>query len=477
MRNTITFLLDGSPVEIDFSREKSIRPTTTVLDYLRSLPSHRGVKEGCAEGDCGACTVVIAAPSGDGGLAYRAVDSCLLFLPMIDGKQLITVEDLRSPDGALHPVQEALVAHHGSQCGFCTPGFVMSMFALYKSSSHPSRADVEDALTGNLCRCTGYRPIVDAAMEACARGPRDHFTVREKDVLAALGSLPRGDVEIRTGMERYYRPESISNALDALRKFPDATVISGATDAALRVTKRQERLGTVIDLGALEELRGVGVAAGVLQLGAGIPLADVAPVLRENFPALAETLSVFASRQIRNCATLGGNLGTASPIGDTAPVLVAYGARVVLQSYRGVRTLPLDGFFTGYRKTLREPDELIVAVHIPAPDGAFVRSYKVSRRRDLDIATLSAGFRLEKDGTGSVRTLTLAYGGMAERTKRASNTEQFLVGKRWSRETVEEAAGILPRDFRPITDVRGSAEFRMAAAKNLLLRFWLDSKG
>ena len=314
-------------------------------------------------------------------------------------------------------------------------------------------------------------------MEACARGPRDHFTLREKDVLAALGSLPRGDIEIRTPGQMYYRPASLEEVLGAMRKFPDASVISGATDSALRVTKRHENLETVIDLGAVEELRHVSVNAGELRIGACVPLADIPVHLRGKYPALAETLSLFASRQIRNLATLGGNLGTASPIGDTAPVLVAYGASVVLQSRQGVRTVPLDGFFTGYRKTLREPDEFIVAVHIPAPDGGFVRSYKVSRRRDLDIATLSAGFRLETEKTGSVRTLTLAYGGMAERTKRASNTEQFLVGKRWSRETVEEAAGILPRDFRPITDVRGSAEFRMVAAKNLLLRFWLDSKG
>jgi xanthine dehydrogenase small subunit len=477
MRNTITFLLDGQTVEVDFSRERAIRPTTTVLNYLRSLPGHRGVKEGCAEGDCGACTVALAEPREGGSLRYRAVDSCLLFLPMIDGKQLITVENLRSPGGTLHPVQEAMVARHGSQCGFCTPGFIMSMFVLYKESVAPRRGEVEDALAGNLCRCTGYRSIIDAALDACARGPLDHFSAGERKTLASLASLPQGSIEIRTPEQMYLRPESLDEACGAIREFPRACVVAGGTDAALRVTKGHEFLETIIDLGGVRELRRVEERGGVLEIGACVPLADLPRVLERKHRALADTLALFASRQIRNVATLGGNLCTASPVGDTAPVLIACGARVVLQSVRGTREVPVDGFFTGYRTTLREPDELIRTVRIPPPDGALLRSYKVSKRRDLDIATLSAGFRLRMSGKGVVESLTLAYGGMAERTKRAEATERSLIGKRWSRESVEEATQSIDRDFSPITDVRGSAEFRALAAKNLLLKFWLDTKG
>jgi xanthine dehydrogenase small subunit len=468
--------MDGNPVEIDFSREKSVGPTTTLLNYLRSHSSHRGVKEGCAEGDCGACTVALAEPAPDGALRYRAVDSCLLFLPMIDGKQLLTVENLRSPAGSLHPVQEAMVEHHGSQCGFCTPGFIMSMFVLYKQSTPPSRGEIEDAITGNLCRCTGYRPIIDAAQSACARGPADHFSAMEERVRRTLVSFPHDSIDINTAGQRYFRPAALEEACRALAEFPGATVIAGGTDVALRVTKLHELLGTVIDLGAVPELRQVSGSNEGLQIGAGVPLADLPPLLEVKYPALAGTLSLFASRQIRNLATLGGNLGTASPVGDLSPVLIAGGASVILQSVRGIRQVPLDGFFTGYRKTLREPDELIQSLRLPPPDGAFIRSYKVSKRRDLDIATLSAGFRLGVTGAGDVDSLTLAYGGMADRTKRAVKTEQYLIGKPWSRDRVEAAGEYLNQDFSPITDVRGSAEFRMLAAKNLLLKFWLDSK-
>ncbi|HUI09377.1 MAG TPA: xanthine dehydrogenase small subunit [Bacteroidota bacterium] len=476
MRSTITFLLDGKAVEIDFARAGSEPPTTTLLEYLRSLPSHRGVKEGCAEGDCGACTVVIAEPSPAGTLRYRAIDSCLVFLPMIDGKQVITVENLRSPEGSLHPVQQAIVSHHGSQCGFCTPGFLMSMFALYKSSSLPSGDQIMDALGGNLCRCTGYRPIVDASRDACALGPHDHFSARESGVLELLAASPHDAFCVRSTGRTYIRPASLDEVFAALEEYPGAALLAGGTDVALRVTKRHESLDPVIDIGAVPELKASDRSGGDLLIGAGVPLADLPPLLGDAYTALSSALNVFASSQVKNCATIGGNLGTASPIGDLAPVLMAYRACVVLRSVRGSRRLPLEEFLTGYRRNALGPGELVAGVALPSPRGAFVRSYKVSRRRQLDIATLSAGFRLELDGAGSVAALVLAYGGMAERTERAEHAERALAGRVWSREVVEEAARSLEADFTPITDVRGSAEFRTLAAKNLMLRFWDDSK-
>ena len=475
MNSQISFVLDGRLEVIDFRDASGPTPTTTVLNYLRSLPTHKGVKEGCAEGDCGACTLVLGELI-NGTVRYRSVDSCLVFLPMIHGKQLVTVENLKSQKGELHPVQHAMVETGGSQCGYCTPGIVMSLFSLYKNRDQPSRAEIDDALTGNLCRCTGYKPIVEAAAQSCVHHGRDHLSDLEPQFCTLLKSIPKEPIQIQTQQQHYFRPVSLVNTLRLKHDHPDALVLCGATDLALRVTKRHELLNKIIDLSAIEELKMISEDAHSVRIGAGACLSDVMVGVQAQFPALYDMLSVFGSQQIRNLATLGGNLGTASPIGDTLPVLMAYNARIVLESIGKKREVPMDDFITGYRQTARKPDELITGIIIPKmTNGAVVKSYKVSKRKDLDISTVSAGFRLELAGGKRIENIKLAYGGMAERTKRATGTEEFLVGKNWDRETVEEAMLRVDKEFTPISDARSGAEFRSVAARNLLLKFWSET--
>ena len=478
MKNSISFVLDGNITEIDFGKEYT--PTTTVLNYLRKSPCHKGVKEGCAEGDCGACTVVIAEAGEGNKMSYKAIDSCLVFLPMLQGKQLITVENLglKTNSGTvLHPVQEAMVNCNGSQCGYCTPGIVMSLLALYKNEAKTSLDTVNDALTGNLCRCTGYKPIVEAAMKSCAKPQPDVFSKSEGQVAGMLHDLKakQQSVSIRSGKQRYDQPLTKSEALVLRKESPDSILLSGATDIALRVTKRQETLQHIIDLSQIEELKKIKESEQEFRLGAGIDLETLRLYAEKQIPVLAETLAVFGSRQIRSLATLGGNLGSGSPIGDTLPTLMACNADIILESTNGERRVPMNKFLLAYRKTERRPDELITAVIIPKPDKTNkLKFYKVSKRKDLDISTLSAGFSLRLRNN-RVEAITLAYGGMAAVTKRAAAAEAFLTGKEWSRATVEEAMPLVASEFTPLSDARSGAAFRTLAAKNLLLKFWSET--
>lgn len=473
---TISFVLDGRLMRLDFSDSCPWTPTTTVLQFLRSLPDHRGVKEGCAEGDCGACTVVVGELDADGTWHYSAVDSCLLFLPMIHGKYLITVENVA--DGpVLHPVQEALASHHGAQCGFCTPGIVMALMALYKNHDHPSRPIIEDALTGNLCRCTGYRPIVEAAAHACVHGRRDHFSNGEAGIAELICSIPRASLAIRSGQQSYYQPIDLGEALILKAEHPTAVVVGGATDVALRVTKRHESLEEVLDVSRVPQLGEFEENDSAVLLGAGLTLNRVRTIVETSLPALFDMLSLFGSPQIRNVATLGGNVGTASPIGDTLPVLMAYGAKVIVESVHGRRKIDIDQWITGYRRTARREDELVTSIKIRRPEGGVaVKSYKVSKRKDLDISTVSAGFRVERDASDTVTHVVLAYGGMADTVRRAKATEEFLIGKPWTRPTIEQAMIVVASEFSPIADARSGAEFRRLAARNLLMKFWHETQ-
>jgi xanthine dehydrogenase small subunit len=391
---------------------------------------------------------------------------------------LITVENLQELSGKLHPVQQAMVDAHGSQCGFCTPGIVMTLFALYKGGSRPSKDEIGDALAGNLCRCTGYEPILKAAAAACDGQGRDHFSADEAGIAELLGSIAPDGISISTESQRYDQPATVNECLLLMEKLPDSLIVNGATDVALRVTKKFENLHHIIDCSRIAELRSVSGGDRSLTIGAGVRISEVMELVRNDFPGLYQMLTVFAARQIRNVATLGGNIGTASPIGDSLPVLMAYGAEIILRSRRGTRHVKADSFVQGYRKTDRQPDELIMAVMLPRPSAsARIQTYKVSKRRDLDIATVSAAFRVDLDKQGMVSDITLAYGGMAAYTKRASSAEAFLSGKHWDRKQVEEAQNLIDKDFSPISDVRGSAEFRRIAARNLLLKFWSETKG
>lgn len=476
MQSTVLFVLDGKLVRLEFLPGGALVPTATLLQYLRTRAEHRGVKEGCAEGDCGACTVVIAEPGEADALRYRAADSCLVFLPMLHGKQVITVENLRGSSGILHPVQKAIVDNFGSQCGFCTPGVVMSLFALYKSPVAPSREAVVDALAGNLCRCTGYRSIIEAGLAACGDRTPDHFTAASHEISALLSSIPRGGLCIDTGTQRYLRPATLAEALELRRADPGALVICGATDSALRVTKQHEIIPSILDISGVAELQGIERSGDAFVIGAAVTIQEVLDRAEGSIPPLAAMLRLFGSRQIRNMATIGGNVATASPIGDTLPMLMALRAQVEMAGSRGTRRLSIDEMLVGYRTTACERDELITRIVVPfVSPPAIVMGYKVSRRADLDIATVSAGFRLERDGSGAIGNAILAFGGMADRTRRAVRTESFLRGKPWSRAVVHDAMEMLSTEFTPLKDVRGSAGFRTTVARNLLLKFWDDT--
>jgi xanthine dehydrogenase small subunit len=465
----VRFVLDGEVREVE-----RVDPTMTVLEYLRGVERRCGTKEGCAEGDCGACTVVLG-ELRDGRVRLRAVNACILFLPAVDGKALFTVESLARERGELHPVQRALVECHGSQCGFCTPGFVMSIFALYESEPAPSRRRLDDVLAGNLCRCTGYRPIVDAVDRAYAYG--DARRGAAHDALAAqLASIAREDtLELEQGGRRSFAPHSLGALAELYQRFPDARLVAGATDVGLWVTKEHRELPTVIHLGAVPELAAITVGESHLEIGAAATYTDVHEAISADHPDFGELIRRIGSQQIRNAGTLGGNIANASPIGDTLPALIALDASVVLRRGAEQRELPVEGFILGYRKTALREGELIERVRVPrkAPARVF-RAYKVSKRFDQDISAVCGAFSLEL-AEGRVSHVRLCYGGMAATPRRARACEEALLGKPWTAASVEAALPALAADLAPISDMRASAEYRMLVAQNLVRKLHLET--
>jgi xanthine dehydrogenase small subunit len=478
MDNSISFVLNGKIQQIDFNHEN--KPTDTVLNFLRKNPCSKGVKEGCAEGDCGACTVVLGELSANNKIKYKAIDSCLVFLPMLQGKQLITVENLSKTEKGveiLHPVQEAMVEENGSQCGFCTPGIVMSMFAMYKNFDNPSRDDIDDCLTGNLCRCTGYKPIIEASAKSCSKNGVDDFTSKEKEIVSLLTQIKASqkDQLLSNEKQKYYQPLEKAAALKLRAEFPNSTIINGATDVALRVTKRHELLTSILDLSQVEELKKCHISNYIVKFGAGMSLEDVKIVSKLELPALHDLLAVFGSKQIRELGTIGGNIGSSSPISDVLPLLMVYNAEIKLQNVNSDRIVNMNNYVIDYRVTARKEDELITTVIVPKPSkSAQVKFYKISKRKDLDISTLSAAFLLELEGS-VVTDIRIAYGGMAAVARRVPKLESLLLGKTWSRELINEGMALLENEFTPLSDARSGAEFRTVAAKNLLLKFWSET--
>src|ERR1700761_1309703 len=482
---TIRFYHQGTVREV-----AGVPATRTVLQYLREDLRCTGTKEGCAEGDCGACTVVVGELDAHGALALKAVNACIQFLPTLDGKALFTVEDLRAADGALHPVQQAMVDCHGSQCGFCTPGFVMSMWALYENqpaaAGLPTRDEINPALSGNLCRCTGYRPIVDAAQKMFdyaqyPRVPFDRVAVSE-----ALKPLQRKDTfeylapDVRGGAfstPAFYAPVTL-NAFAALRaQHPQARILAGSTDVGLWVTKQFRDLGDILYLGNVAELKTIERDAQTLTIGAAVTLEDAYAALAVDYPELAELWTRFASLPIRNAGTLGGNVANGSPIGDSMPALIALGAEVLLRHGSKTRALPLDAFYLGYQKTALVAGEFVAAIRVPrpAPNLRF-RTYKVSKRYDQDISAGCAAFALHIGENGTIQQARIAFGGMAATPKRAAQTEAILNGATWDESTARQAMNALVADYQPLTDMRASSAYRLKVARNLLWRFHLETR-
>ena len=471
MSEPIRFYYQGAVREVNHAA-----PSQTILQHLREELYCTGTKEGCAEGDCGACTVVIGSLKA-GKLEMKAVNSCIQLTPTLDGKALFSVEDLQQPGGQLHPVQQAMVECHGSQCGFCTPGFVMSLWGMYlkQDGKKPSRCQVDDALSGNLCRCTGYRPIIDAAMRM---GELPAVTFDSAAVAEKLAPLQRSTGATYTAAgQTFHAPRTLDELVALRAAHPAATLLAGSTDIGLWVTKQMRDLGDIIYLGHVDALKTVSEAGGMLDIGAGVTLEDAYQAVCKHYPdQLSAMWQRFASLPIRNAGTLGGNVANGSPIGDSMPWLIALGSQVVLRGPVGERVIALEDLYLAYQKKDLQPDEFVQSVRVPLPrDGVRFRTYKLAKRFDQDISAVCAAFAFTLDGE-IVSEARIAFGGMAATPKRAAATEAFLAGKPWSEENLAAAMAMMANDYAPLSDMRASGEYRMKAAQNLLRRFWFETR-
>jgi xanthine dehydrogenase small subunit len=466
MSEVIRFLLDGQAHEV-----RGVDPTRTLLEHLRGDLRRTGTKEGCAEGDCGSCTVLVGEPEGE-GVSWRAVNSCIQFLPMLHGKALMTVESL-AKEGALHPVQQAMVDKHGSQCGFCTPGIVMSLYAKAVAAKGTDAPPAE-VLAGNLCRCTGYGPIIEVAKAVEAE--------TAPDVAADLAALNDGamldlshDDPVQGVTRRWLAPRSLEQLAEAFVEHPEATIVAGATDVGLWITKLRKPLKTLIDIGQVDELKAIEPVEGGVRIGAGVRYVDAMETLSGLYPELGAMMRRLGSTQVRNSGTIGGNIANGSPIGDMPPALIAAGATLVLNQGGERRELPLEAFFVDYGKQDRRPGEFVEAVIVPAPKpDVMFKVFKLSKRFDQDISAVCGAFAIVvRDEV--VASARVAFGGMAGTPKRAAACEAALVGQLWNSTTINAAVAALAGDFTPLTDVRASAAYRALAAGNMLRKAFIET--
>ena len=473
--HAIRFLLNDEEVTLT-----DVPPDRTLLDWLRLERRLRGSKEGCAEGDCGACTVLVGRMAGD-EIVYESVTACIRFMGSLNATHVVTIEHLKGKNGVLHPVQQAMVDHHGSQCGFCTPGIVMSLYGLWMREPDPSRAAIEKALQGNLCRCTGYAPIirVGQAISSYGRPEGDPLRAERLAVRETLLALQDGKrIEIGAGEEKIFIPPTLDDFAALYQTHPDARIVAGSTDVGLWVTKFMRRIGPVIFIAHLPELRRIAENDSAVRFYAGVSYSEALPAIAANFPQLGQLWNRLAGEQVRNMGTIGGNIANGSPIGDTPPPFIALGAKLSLRRGEHRREIKLEDYFLAYGKQDRQPGEFVESVTVPLlPAGEKFAVYKLSKRREEDISALCGAFRVFINDAGVVGMARIAFGGMAATPKRARAVEAALEGRPWNMASIEAALPAFAEDYQPISDMRASSAYRLLAAQNLLKRFFLETQG
>ena len=466
---TIKFVWDNKILKID-----NPDPNETLLNFIRLKIKKTGTKEGCAEGGCGACTVVLAELKKN-NLTYKAINACISFVTILQGKQLILVEDLLNSNGSLHPVQKAMVDYHGSQCGFCTPGFVMSLFAMQKNYSFYTEENIKDSISGNLCRCTGYRPIIDAAKSLNNKNRLDNFVKNKKKIINLLKKIKPENINIKNGNKKYFAPRTITELKKIIKDYPNSNFLSGGTDLSLIVTKERKDIDSIISLNSINEINFIKEKNEHIVVGAATSLRKFELFIKKYYPDFTAILNRYGSVQIRNVGTIAGNIATASPIGDTLPLLLSLDAKVVLQSLNKKTILPLKNFFISYRKTKLKKRQFIHSIIIPILKRNIFKAYKISKRIDDDISSVCASFNLEIKNK-KIKNIKIAYGGMASIPKRALNCEKTLINSNISKVNIEKAKKILEKDFKPISDMRASKNYRIEIAKNLLMKCFIEIK-